>query len=234
MRALLIAVLALVLAAPVRAQDPKAFKLELPQEWITLVVKQALVDAQVNIRGRGRRVPVDDVSISFESGRKVVFTLRTDIETVKELAKDESGAVATALNRFLNRVSDDYQLVFRFNGRLAIGPSDRPRDATLAIDFDQSDIQLELHRNGARTASAPAPLEKLGLWLLHKYVQKIPVASSFEITTHLNWTWRGHWLSAKGHRILARFIFERFPFVPFSLDRVETEDRALQAHGRRE
>lgn len=235
MKRLAITLLALcALAAAARAADPKAFELAFPQEWITLVVKKALLDAQVKIRGQERRVPVDDVSIAFEPGSRIVFTLRTDIETARELARTESGATARALNKFLERARDDYELVFTFRGRLSIAPPDRPRDAALAVDFDQSDIQLELRRGGAHAASAPAPLEKLGLWLLHRHVERIPVAASLEITTRLRWTWDGHWLAAKGHRIVARFLFEQFPFVPFTLDGVSTADRALKLTGRRE
>lgn len=230
----LLAGCALAAAPPVRAADPKAFELAFPQEWITLVVKKALADAQVKVHGQARRVPVDDVSIAFEPGSRIAFTLRTDIETARELASTESGSAARALNKFLERAADDYELVFTFHGRLSIAPPDRPRDAALAVDFDQSDIQLELRRGGARVASAPAPLEKLGLWLLHRHVARIPVAASLEITTRLHWTWHGHWLSAKGHRIVARFLFDQFPFVPFTLDGVATDDRALKLSGRRE
>lgn len=230
----LLVLCALAAALPARGADPKAFELAFPQEWITLVVKKALLDAQVNIHGQARRVPVDDVSISFEPGSRIVFALRTDIETARELARTESGSAARALTRFLERARDDHELVFTFRGRLSILPPDRPRDAAVAVDFDQSDIQLELRRGGARVAAAPAPLEKLGLWLLHKHVARIPVAASLEITTRLHWTWHGRWLSSKGHRIVARFLFDQFPFVPFTLDGVATDDRALKLTGRRE
>lgn len=226
-----------------RAADPNAFTLAFPEEFLTLVVRKAIQDAQVKVHGQSRRLPVDDITIAFEPGRKVVFTLRTDIESARELAKTESGTVARALSRFLERASADYYLLFRFQGKLAVVPpatlssgNEGVHDAAVAIDFDQSDIALELHRGGQRTASAPAPLERLGLWLLDRHLKTIPVAESLEIATQLHWTWRGHWLSAKGHRVVARFLFARFPFVPFTLDAegLTTDDHALRLAGHRE
>lgn len=235
MRTALSMALALLLCVvPARAVDPKQFRFTFPEEFLTLVVRKAVRDAQVKIRGQSRRLPIDDVTLTFEPGRRVIFTLRTDIESARELAKDESGTAARALNAFLARASDDYALVFRFSGRLAVVPQTN-RDAAIAVDFDQSDIQLELQRGTGRIP-APAPLEKLGLWLLAKHLKRIPVAESLEITTHLNWTWENRWLSAKGHRIVARFLFDHFPFVPFTLDpeALNTEDHALSMGGRRE
>lgn len=225
-----------------RAADPRAFTLQFPQEFLTLVVRKAVEDAQVKIHGRTQRLPVDDVTIAFEPGARAVFTLRTDIESARELVRAESGTVARALKRFLERASSDYALVFRFQGKLsvvppsALGGSEGVRDAAVAIDFDQSDIALELHRGGQSTASAPAPLERLGLWLLDRHLKTIPVAQSLEITTQLNWKWRGHWLSAKGHRVMARFKFAHFPFVPFTLDAggIATDDHALRLAGHRD
>ena len=232
---------AVLACAPARAADAKAFTLTFPQEFLTMVVQSAMRDAQVKIHGQSRRVPVDDVTIAFEPGNKVVFTLRTDIESVRELAKTESGTLARALNKFLDRASNEYYFLFRFRGRLAVLPPTliegaSAKDAALGIDFDQSDIQLELHKGGRHMASAPAPLERLGLWLLDRHVRSIPVADSLEITTHLHWTWRGHWLSAQGHRVVARFKFASFPFVPFTLDAggLATDEYALRLAGHRE
>ena len=95
---------------------------------------------------------------------------------------------------------------------------------------------MELHKGPSRTASAPGGLERLGLWLLDRHLRKIPVAESLEITTQLNRTWGGYILAAKGHRIVARFLFARFPFVPFTLDSdgPATDDHALRLIGHRE
>lgn len=231
-------VLALLLAAPAWAIDPKQFSFTFPEEWLTIVVRKAVRDAQIKVRGQSRRLPIDDVALSFEPGRRLVFTLRADIESVRELAKDESGAAVNAVKKLLERASDDYVFVFRFSGRLSVIPSSSlgaPKDAAIAIDFDQSDIQVELQK-GTFTAPAPAPLEKLGLWLLAKHLKRIPVAESLEITTQLHWTWQDRWLSARGHRVVARFLFDHFPFVPFTLapDELKTEDHALSLGGRRE
>lgn len=233
--------LAFLLATPAWAVDPKAFRFTFPEEFLTLVVRKAVRDAQIKVRGQSRRLPVDDVGLVFEPGRRVIFTLRTDIETARELAKDESGTVASALKAALARASDDYALVFRFSGRLSVVPapqlaaSGSPKDAAIAIEFDQKDIQVELQR-GTHTFSAPSPLEKLGLWLLARHLTRIPVAESLEITTHLNWHWNGRWLAATGHQIRARFLFDHFPFVPFTLtpEELNTEDHALSLGGRRE
>ena len=214
-----------------RAQDPRAFTLAFPEEWISLVVKNAVHDQQVKILGADHRIPIDDLAITFEPGRKLTFMLRTDIETARELAKSESGAVAKALSKFLERASSDYYLKFRFSGRLSVAPP-----AALVITFDQSDIALELHRGDTRVATAPAPLERLGLWLLDRHLRTIPVAESLEIDTELNWIWRDHWLSSKGHKIEAKFLFAKFPFPPFTLQDagLSTEEHAIRLPGRRD
>ena len=237
---LALACAALLLAAgSVRAADPKAFTLQMPEEFLSAVIKGALADAQSAAQNQGKRFGVQDVTVVLEGGRTVFVTLRTNLDTIRDVAAKNATSLIGKLENYLVRGGPDDYLLIKFRAKLSALAADTddggtPNDAVLGADFDNKDMQLELHKGGTTTACIG--LEELALYLMDRYLTSVRISDSVALSAKIHFFWRKYFISSTGHRIVVRFYFARFPVVPFTLDAsgISTDEHVLRVSGHRQ
>jgi hypothetical protein len=251
----------LLLGAPARADDPKAFVYQLPEVFLRELVRTAVLEAKVKVARQEQALPISDVDLDLLGARRLALSVTAGVPALVELARK----VAPAVERLLGEPDPSRRIVFRLSGRLEVltGQPGRtecackhteeneaatvgriPRDGpmlsttTLAFTFAQEDISLEIRGAGPGEplASAGSGLRELGLHLVDRYLRDVHLAGCLLVDAQVRWATRGGQRrpDATGHRILACFLYEKFPFVPFVLrpEGLSTDGDVLRLTGR--